>query len=92
MAIRIKPTAMSTKIAMVPTRVDDTAESGLPQGFLGPDEHHDAGAGHGKECRMHSEDLGGQRMLLQHPLLAAVRGPVGAVVRLLQDLPRDGGR
>ena len=34
-------------------RVDDTAESGLPQGFL---------------------------------------GPVGAVVRLLQDLPRDGGR
>ena len=73
-------------------RVDDTAESGLPQGFLGPDEHHDTGAGHGKECRMHSEDLGGQRMLLQHPLLAAVRGPVGAVVRLLQDLPRDGGR
>ena len=73
-------------------RVDDTAESGLPHGFLGPDEHHDAGAGHGKECRMHSEDLGGQRMLLQHPLLAAVRGPVGAVVRLLQDLPRDGGR
>lgn len=41
-------------------RVDDTAESGLPQGFLGPDEHHDAGAGHGKEYCMHSEDLGCQ--------------------------------